>query len=89
MRLKGKPKIGAAGELTFSAETRHEMEFADNQRPAVLYTSWLIWFPDRARSVLPPLDALMASRKETTQAGGCLDTLTMRDLRSPIDGQTV
>jgi predicted thioesterase len=55
MRLKGKPEIGAAGELTFGVETKREIDFADDRIPAVLCTSWLIWFPDRARSVMLPL----------------------------------
>jgi fluoroacetyl-CoA thioesterase len=56
MRLKGKPEIGEAGELTFSVEPEHAIDFADDDRiQAVLGTPRLIWFLEHARSVILPL----------------------------------
>src|SRR5262249_48816523 len=58
-RMKGRPKIGALGEVTFVVEAQHAIDFADEHMPAVLSTPSLIWFLEHAAraAMLPLLDA--------------------------------
>jgi len=57
--MKSKPKVGTTGEVRFTVERQHAIDFADEQMPAVLSTPWLIWFLEHAarQSVLPILEA--------------------------------
>jgi fluoroacetyl-CoA thioesterase len=57
--MKGSPKIGTTGKQTFTVESKHAIDFADDRMPAVLSTPWLIWFLEHAarEAVLPLLDA--------------------------------
>ncbi len=57
--MKGSPKIGTTGTLTFTVEPKHAIDFADDRMPAVLCTPWLIWFLEHAarEAMLPLLDA--------------------------------
>ena len=56
--MKGSPKTGTIGELTFTVDPKHTIDFADDHMPAVLCTPWLIWFLEHAarEAVLPFLD---------------------------------
>ena len=56
--MKSSPRIGSTGQLTFTAESAHAIDFADHGMPAVLSTPWLIWFLEHAarEAVLPLLD---------------------------------
>lgn len=56
--MKGTPKVGTTGELTFVVEPGHAIDFADGGMPAVLCTPWLIWFLEHAAraAVLPLLE---------------------------------
>ena len=56
--MKSPPKVGAIGEIRFTVETQHAIDFADEQMPAVLSTPWLIWFLEHAarEAVLPCLE---------------------------------
>lgn len=50
------PAVGTAGEVTFVVETKHAIDFADENMSAVLRTPWLIWFLENvAREVMLPL----------------------------------
>ena len=54
--MKNPPKIGATGELRFTVEARHLIDFSAEGMPPVLSTPWLIWFLEHAaREVLGPL----------------------------------
>lgn len=54
--MKSIPKVGTVGEVTFVAETKHAIDFADGKMPAVLSTPWLIWFLEHAaREAMLPL----------------------------------
>jgi len=52
------PRVGTTGEVTFTVETKHAIDFADGSMPAVLSTPWLIWFLEHSarEAVLPLLD---------------------------------
>lgn len=53
--MKARPKIGTAGELRFTVEQKHVIEFATNGMPAVLSTPHLIGLLERtARETLYP-----------------------------------
>jgi fluoroacetyl-CoA thioesterase len=56
--MKGNPKTGTLGEQRFVVESKHAIDFADAQMPAVLSTPWLIWFLEHAAraAVLPLLE---------------------------------
>ena len=56
--MKRSAKIGETGELTFVVTKQHQIDFADDQMPAVLCTPWLIWFLEHAarEAMLPLLD---------------------------------
>jgi fluoroacetyl-CoA thioesterase len=56
--MKSIPKVGTAGELTFTVEPKHTIEFADANMPAVLSTPNLIGLLERTarQSLLPHLD---------------------------------
>jgi predicted thioesterase len=54
-RMKGRPKIGSTGELTFTVEQKHVIDFATDGMPAVLSTPNLIGLLERtARETLVP-----------------------------------
>src|SRR5256885_14083942 len=57
--MKSSPKIGTAGDLQFTVEQKHAIDFATDGMPAVLSTSHLIGLLERtARQTLAPfLDA--------------------------------
>ena len=57
--MKSIPKVGTIGEIRFTVERQHAIDFADEQMPAVLSTPWLIWYLEHAarQSVLPILEA--------------------------------
>lgn len=56
--MKSSPRIGSVGELTFTAEPQHAIDFSGNGMPPVLCTPWLIWFLEHAarEAMLPLLD---------------------------------
>lgn len=49
------PTVGTVGRLDFVVESKHAIDFADQDMPAVLSTPWLIWFLEHAarETVLP------------------------------------
>jgi predicted thioesterase len=50
------PKIGEVGELSFTVDSSHAIEFVDLGMPAVLSSPTLIWFLENsAREALLPL----------------------------------
>jgi hypothetical protein len=54
--MKGRPKIGTVGELQFTVEQKHVIEFATDGMPAVLSTPQLIgWLERTARETVAPL----------------------------------
>lgn len=54
--MKTKPQSGLAGQLEFTVEPQHLIDFAGNDMPAVLSTPWLIkWLEQTARETLHPL----------------------------------
>ncbi len=54
--MKTPPKIGAIGELSFTVEAAHAIDFSSEGLPPVLSTPWLIWFLEHAaREALLPL----------------------------------
>jgi fluoroacetyl-CoA thioesterase len=54
--MRGKAKIGLTGEVRFTVEPQHTIDFADRQMPAVLATPWLIKYLEQAgREALKPL----------------------------------
>jgi fluoroacetyl-CoA thioesterase len=57
--MKNLPKVGTLGEERFVVEPRHAIDFAVGGMPAVLSTSWLIWFLEHAAraAILPLLEA--------------------------------
>jgi fluoroacetyl-CoA thioesterase len=57
--MKSQPKVGTIGEIQFTVERLHAIDFADDQMPAVLSTPWLIWFLEHAarEAVLPSLQS--------------------------------
>jgi predicted thioesterase len=57
--MKSHPKVGTIGEVHFTVEKQHAIDFADEQMPAVLSTPWLIWFLEHAarQAVLPTLQS--------------------------------
>ena len=57
--MKSIPKVGTIGEIQFTVERQHAIDFADEKMPAVLSTPWLIWFLEHAarQSILPILEA--------------------------------
>ena len=46
--MKSSPKVGSVGEVQFTVEKQHAIDFADQQMPAVLSTPWLVWFLEHA-----------------------------------------
>ena len=56
--MKEPPRIGSVGELTFTVEQKHSIDFAGNGMPDVLCTPWLVWFLEHAarEAMLPLLD---------------------------------
>ncbi|MCI0536419.1 MAG: hypothetical protein L0Z50_14460 [Verrucomicrobiales bacterium] len=56
--MKSTPKVGTVGEQRFVVETKHAIDFANDQMPALLCTPWLIWFLEHAAraAVLPHLE---------------------------------
>jgi predicted thioesterase len=56
--MKGRPRIGAVGEVKFAVEAKHAIDFAVDGMPAVLSTPWLVWFLEHAAraAVLPHLE---------------------------------
>jgi fluoroacetyl-CoA thioesterase len=56
--MKVSPKVGTKGEQRFVVEPSHAIDFATDGMPAVLSTSWLIWFLEHAarEAVLPSLE---------------------------------
>ena len=57
--MKSIPKVGTIGEIQFTVERQHAIDFADEKMPAVLSTPWLIWFLEHAarQAILPILEA--------------------------------
>jgi len=54
--MKASPKIGVVGELRFTVESKHTIDFSSEGMPPVLSTPHLIWFLEHAaREVLLPL----------------------------------
>lgn len=54
--MKGPPRIGTTGEIRFTVEVQHAIDFAGGGMPAVLSTPWLIWYLEHAaRAALLPL----------------------------------
>jgi fluoroacetyl-CoA thioesterase len=54
--MKQLPRIGAVGEIRFTVESQHAVDFSAEGLPPVLSTPWLIWFLEHAaREVLGPL----------------------------------
>lgn len=54
--MKGRPKIGTSGELKFTVEQKHVIDFATDGMPAVLSTPNLIgWLERTARESVAPL----------------------------------
>jgi predicted thioesterase len=54
--VKSKPHSGLVGELQFTVESQHLIDFAGGAMPAVLSTPWLIkWLEQTARETLRPL----------------------------------
>lgn len=54
--MNSAPRIGAMGELRFTVERQHAIDFSAEGMPPVLSTPWLIWFLEHAaREVLLPL----------------------------------
>ncbi len=56
--MRSVPKMGTTGEVAFTVEKDHAIDFADSAMPAVLSTPWLIWFLEHAarEAVLPHLE---------------------------------
>ncbi len=56
--MKGVPKVGTSGEVTFTVAREHTIEFADDGMPAVLSTPNLIQILERTarHSLLPFLE---------------------------------
>ena len=57
--MTSRPKVGTVGEVRFTVELKHAIDFVDDQMPAVLSTPWLIWFLEHAarEAVLPCLES--------------------------------
>jgi predicted thioesterase len=54
--MKSRPRIGTSGELTFTVESKHVIDFATDGMPAVLSTPMLIGLLERtARESLYPI----------------------------------
>jgi fluoroacetyl-CoA thioesterase len=54
--MKGAPRIGSTGELQFTVESKHVIDFASDGMPAVLSTPNLVgWLERTARETLAPL----------------------------------
>ena len=54
--MKTRPKIGTTGELNFTVEQKHVIDFATEGMPAVLSTPNLIgWLERTAREMVSPL----------------------------------
>lgn len=54
--MKERPKTGQVGEIRFTVEPQHTIDFADAKMPAVLSTPWLVNFLEKAgREALTPL----------------------------------
>jgi len=54
--MKEKPKPGQTGEVRFTVEPQHAIDFADARMPAVLSPPWLVNFLEKAgREALKPL----------------------------------
>jgi predicted thioesterase len=54
--MKEKPKPGQIGEVRFTVEPQHTIDFADARMPAVLSTPWLVNFLEKAgREALKPI----------------------------------
>ena len=56
--MKDKPKVGHIGELQFTIEEKHAIDFSGDDMPAILSTPWLIWFMEHSarETMLPLLD---------------------------------
>ena len=56
--MKSRPRPGASAEITFAAEEKHAIDFAEDGMPAVLSTPWLIWFMEHSarKAMLPHLE---------------------------------
>jgi fluoroacetyl-CoA thioesterase len=53
--MKGKPHVGQTGQVQFTVETKHTIDFADDRMPAVLSTPCLVGFLEQAgREALQP-----------------------------------
>jgi predicted thioesterase len=57
--MKSTPKIGESGELEFTVDAQHVIDFADDALPAVLSTPSLINFLERAarEAIAPNLES--------------------------------
>jgi len=54
--MKRKPIPGETGEIRFTVEPHHTIDFADARMPAVLSTPWLVSFLEKAgREALRPV----------------------------------
>ncbi|MBI5387839.1 MAG: thioesterase family protein [Verrucomicrobia bacterium] len=54
--MKASPKVGDIGELRFTVERQHAVDFSSEGMPLVLSTPSLLWFLEHAaREVLVPL----------------------------------
>ena len=54
--MKSSPRIGSTGELQFTVESKHVIDFASDGMPAVLSTPNLVgWLERTAREALAPL----------------------------------
>ena len=56
--MQEKPKVGRVGEIQFTVDKQHAIDFAGDGMPAILSTPWLIWFMEHAarEAMLPLLD---------------------------------
>jgi fluoroacetyl-CoA thioesterase len=57
--MKSPPPVGTTSQKDFVVESRHTIDFADDQMPAVLCTPWLVWFLEHTAraAVLPFLES--------------------------------
>ena len=56
--MKSRARPGATAEVTFVAEEKHAIDFAEDGMPSVLSTPWLIWLMEHSarEAMLPHLE---------------------------------